>query len=286
MAPDGAGKYDMNFAGDTLNTAWYAARALAGVAGAEVAYYTAVGEDEISSSMLAFMADSGIETRAIQRRADRTVGLYMIQLTNGERSFAYWRGQSAAKMLAEDADHLSRVLTGDQIILVSGITLAILSPEHRARLIDALARARAEGAEIVLDTNIRPRLWDSADETKLWLSRAAQVADLMLPSFDEEEVMFGDAKPSDTALRYRDLGAHTVIVKNGANELYAWAQGEGGMTLYPDPVRVVDSTAAGDSFNAGYLAARMTGADLPDALKAGMSLAAQVVQNRGALVRL
>ncbi|MEN8888853.1 MAG: PfkB family carbohydrate kinase, partial [Celeribacter marinus] len=119
-----------------------------------------------------------------------------------------------------------------------------------------------------------------------WLSKAAAIADIMLPSFDEEEVMFGDKKPADTALRYRDLGAHTVIVKNGADELYAWSKGEGGFTLHPDPVQPVDSTAAGDSFNAGFLTARMQGANLNDALRAGMALSAQVVLHRGALVKL
>mgnify|MGYP003681000596 CR=1 FL=1 len=108
----------------------------------------------------------------------------------------------------------------------------------------------------------------------------------MLPSFDEEEDMFGDAKPQDTAQRYRDLGAHTVIVKNGAHEMYAWAHGEGGISISPDTVIPVDSTAAGDSFNAGYITARMLGANLEDALRKGMTLSAKVVQHRGALVQL
>jgi 2-dehydro-3-deoxygluconokinase len=171
-------------------------------------------------------------------------------------------------------------------LLFSGITLAILSPEHRQNLLDALTVARTKGCEVIFDTNIRPRLWNSPEESKLWLAKAAQIADIMLPSFDEEEEMFGDAKPQDTAQRYRDLGAHTVIVKNGANEMYAWSKGEGGMSVSPDPVTPIDSTAAGDSFNAGYIAARMQGANLEDALRAGMTLSAHVVQHRGALVTI
>ncbi|GAA3874159.1 sugar kinase [Celeribacter arenosi] len=286
MAPDGAGKYDMNFAGDTLNTAWYARRLLDGVEGAEVGYFTCVGQDAISESMVGFLQGSGIGTAHVRALSERTVGLYMIQLRDGERSFAYWRETSAAKMLAADPDRMAAGFGGDQVLLFSGITLAILSPDHRANLIAALADARARGAEVVFDTNIRPRLWESAAATKEWLSRAAGVADVMLPSFDEEEAMFGDAKPQDTALRYRDLGAHSVIVKNGAQDLYAWSAGDGGMTVHPDPVQAVDSTAAGDSFNAGYLAARMQGASMSDALRAGMALSAQVVQHRGALVAL
>lgn len=286
MAPDGAGKYDMNFAGDTLNTAWYARRCLGDDPAYHVGYLTCAGEDAVSDRMLAFLESSGIETDHIARIPDRTVGLYMIQLDNGERSFAYWRDTSAAKLLAADPARLDAAFDGESILLFSGITLAILSPEHRQNLIDALSRARANGAEVVFDTNIRPRLWENVEATHHWLSKAAAIADIMLPSFDEEEVMFGDKKPADTALRYRDLGAHTVIVKNGADELYAWSKGEGGFTLHPDPVQPVDSTAAGDSFNAGFLTARMQGANLNDALRAGMALSAQVVLHRGALVKL
>ena len=286
MAPDGHGKYAMNFAGDTLNTAWYAKRCLAGQDDYAVRYLTTVGTDGISDKMLDFLDTSGVETTYVSRTSDRTVGLYMIQLANGERSFAYWRDNSAAKLLAADPSALDAAFSGDQILLFSGITLAILSPEHRQNLIDALARARSQGAQVVFDTNIRPRLWENPEATKLWLSKAASIADVMLPSFDEEEEMFGDTKPQDTALRYRDLGAHTVIVKNGAHEMYAWSKGEGGISISPEPVTPVDSTAAGDSFNAGYITARMQGANLEDALRAGMTLSAQVVQHRGALVAL
>ena len=286
MAPDGHGKYAMSFAGDTLNTAWYAKRCLEGRDDYSVGYLTSVGTDDISNKMLGFLNTSGVDTSHVTRINDRTVGLYMIQLADGERSFAYWRDNSAAKLLAADPSALDTAFSGDQILLFSGITLAILSPEHRQNLIDALARARTQGAQVVFDTNIRPRLWENPASTKEWLAKAAAIADVMLPSFDEEEEMFGDAKPQDTAQRYRDLGAHTVIVKNGAHEMYAWSMGEGGISISPDPVTPVDSTAAGDSFNAGYITARMQGADLEGALRSGMTLSAQVVQHRGALVAL
>jgi 2-dehydro-3-deoxygluconokinase len=286
MAPDGHGKYSMNFAGDTLNTAWYAKRCLNGLDEYSVGYLTAVGTDGISDQMVDFFTTSGIDTTYISRIPDRTAGLYMIQLADGERSFAYWRDNSAAKLLAGNSDAMDAAFSGEKILLFSGITLAILSPEHRQNLVDALSRARMQGAQVIFDTNIRPRLWQTPAETKEWLSKAAQIADVMLPSFDEEEEMFGDAKPQDTAQRYRDLGAHTVIVKNGAHEMYAWSQGEGGMSISPDPVTPVDSTAAGDSFNAGYITARMQGADLEGALRSGMTLSSQVVQHRGALIAL
>jgi len=104
IAPAEGGLCRQGFAGDTFNAAWYARRALPGAW--TVDYATQVGRDAVSDAMLAFMAGEGIGTGSILRREDRTVGLYLLSLKDGERSFSYWRGQSAARMLAEDPARL------------------------------------------------------------------------------------------------------------------------------------------------------------------------------------
>lgn len=283
MAPDGAGHYAMGFAGDTLNTAWYVRRALP--PSHEVGYLSAVGTDAISDRMVGFMEGAGIETAPIARIPERTVGLYMIELEGGERSFAYWRSASAAKLLARDPARLAEAMAGWDVLLFSGITLAILAPEDRGQLLAALARARAAGATVVFDTNQRPKLWSGPEEMRDWLTRAAGASDIVLPSFDEEAALFGDASPGATATRYRAAGAGLVIVKNGDGPLVAMEAGR-DIVLEPIRVRPVDSTAAGDSFNAGFLASWMLGAPLEEALREGMDLAARVVQRRGALVEV
>jgi len=108
LAPTGAaGDLRLGFAGDTFNTAWYLARCAPDV---EVSYLTAVGDDAISQNMRAFMQDAGINDTHVRTSPDRTVGLYMITLDKGERSFSYWRGQSAARTLADDPGHLARAM--------------------------------------------------------------------------------------------------------------------------------------------------------------------------------
>ncbi|MBL3571535.1 sugar kinase, partial [Rhodovulum visakhapatnamense] len=254
LAPATDGLFRMGFAGDTFNCAWYARRLLP--ADWSVGYATAVGSDAVSDDMLAFMAAEGVETGAIRRIEGRTVGLYMIALKDGERSFSYWRGQAAAKAMADDPDWLDKVFAGRDLLHVSGITLAILAPEARERLCAALARARAAGARVSFDTNVRPRLWADAAEMRAGLMLGASVADTVLPSFDEEQAAFGDASPEATVARYRAAGATTVVVKNGAAPILLSAEGTEA-EIAPEPVaRVVDSTAAGDSFAAGFLAAR------------------------------
>jgi 2-dehydro-3-deoxygluconokinase len=276
------GLFRMGFAGDTFNTAWYLRRRLP--ATWQVDYLSAIGTDGISATMAKFIADAGIGTDHLARLPDATVGLYLIELKNGERSFAYWRGQSAARRLAEDDARLREALSGASLAYLSGITLAILAPPDRARLLAALAGFRKAGGRVAFDPNLRLRLWPSPLAMTAAVTEAARLADIALPSFEDDAAAFGDADLDATARRYAALGVTEVIVKNGAGRMRALVD---GAWHSHDPVpapEVVDTTAAGDSFNAGYLAARLTGAPVADALAAGSTLAARVVGGRGALV--
>jgi 2-dehydro-3-deoxygluconokinase len=286
LAPTGdAGTFRMGFAGDTMNTAWYLRRRLpgGGAGGWAVDYLTAVGTDGVSDRMVAFLAETGIGTGHIARRVDRTVGLYLIELgAGGERSFAYWRGQSAARTLASDPAALAVALGGARVAYLSGITLAILPEDDRARLLAALAAFRAGGGTVAFDPNLRPRLWPSGDAMCAAVMQAAAVADIALPSFEDEARWFGDADPAATLARYG--GVATVVVKDGAGPVL-WRDGaETGQHATAPVAEVVDTTAAGDSFNAGFLAARLTGAATAAAVSAGAALAARVIAGRGALV--
>jgi 2-dehydro-3-deoxygluconokinase len=279
---DVAGLYRMGFAGDTFNTAWYLRRRLP--ADWAVDYVSAVGTDAASASMIGFMEAAGIGTSHVARLSDATVGLYLIELKEGERSFSYWRGQSAARRLAEDAGRLRAALRDADLAYLSGITLAILPPPDRARLLAALDGFRAQGGRVAFDPNLRPRLWPSPAAMAEAVTEAARHADIALPSFEDDAGAFGDADPESCARRYAALGAAEVVVKNGPARMVALVEGA-WHTHDPRPAReVVDTTAAGDSFNAGYLARRLTGGTVPGALAEGAGLAARVVGGRGALV--
>lgn len=276
LSAAGPGLWRQGIAGDTFNTARYLAALRPGW---RVGYATRLGQDAMSDAALAAIGAAGIETGAITRDADRTIGLYMITLRQGERSFSYWRSQSAARLMAEDATWLVRSFESADVIYLSGITLAILSPAARDRLLQALA-----GRRVVFDPNIRLRLWEDAAAMRETITRAAGLAEIVLPSFDDEAAAFGDASLATTAARYASAGAAEVVVKNGNGPLALWSRGRLHDLPAPAPVALVDSTGAGDSFNAGYLAARLAGADPAAAVLAGQRLAALVVQHPGALV--
>lgn len=283
MAPRADGAYTRGFAGDTFNAAWYLAKLLP--EDAMVDYFTAVGTDAVSAEMIDFMQRSGVGTGSIRRIEDRTVGLYMIALKDGERSFSYWRGQSAAKRLAADRAALETAVRERDLILFSGITMAIVDEADRGTLLDVLEKARKAGAVIAFDPNMRLRLWPSRVAMAETIMQAAAVSDMVLPSFDEDGAVFSDDSPEATIARYRACGAETVIVKNGVDTIHARSGTEGAITFQPTPAEnVVDTTAAGDSFNAGLIAALARGESLGDAIARAAALSSRVIAARGALV--
>lgn len=278
---DMAGTYRLGFAGDTFNTAWYLARCASNI---HVSYLTMVGEDPISTNLRAFMADSGIDDRFLRTHPDRTIGLYMISLQDGERNFTYWRGQSAARMLADDPEYLAQAIDAVDIVYFSGITLAILSEQARTTLLSALQNAREIGKCIVFDPNLRPVLWASADQMTDVIMKGAAISNIACPSFEDEATYFGDRTPHETAKRYLGAGVTTVVVKNGPGPvIYAEGQHFGQAAVRPLEA-VTDTTAAGDSFDAGLLAAHVAGTSLTDAVAYACQVSRIVVQHKGALV--
>ena len=284
LAPlDTAGDFRLGFAGDTFNTAWYLRQLRPD---APVSYLSAVGADGLSDRMLAFMQTAGIDTTHVIRHPDRSVGVYMISLSKGERSFSYWRDTSAARLLAEDDAALCAALDAANLVYFSGITLAILGETGRNRLLRRVREARAMGKTVAFDPNLRPGLWPDAERMKSAITEGASVSDVLLPSFEDEAMHFGDATPQATARRYHAAGASLVVVKNGPDPVYVWHGGQGGDVAIAPVPDVVDTTSAGDSFNAGFLSD--WGLEIPceDRVRHAASVAGQVVGGKGALIRL
>jgi 2-dehydro-3-deoxygluconokinase len=276
--------WQQGFSGDSLNVAW-AMRALL-PEGATLDYCTRVGADGLSEAMLAMLDKAGIGTGQIQRDPDRTVGLYTIETDqNGERSFSYWRSSSAARRLAEDEAALIRALAGANLVYLSGISLAILPQCDRDRLLRVLGRRGDRPFHVAFDPNIRPRLWEDMAAARTNITSAAGIADIVLPTHEDEATAFGDADATATLARYRALGAGVVVVKDGTRPtLFASPSGEGSISVVPAK-RVVDTTGAGDSFNGAFLAALVGGSTPKKAIELAQMVSAHVVGQRGALVR-
>lgn len=284
----GTDLYRQGFSGDTFNAAVYLRRGLPAEAGS-VSYVTALGDDRLSDRMVARFAAEGLDTGLVIRRPGKLPGLYLIVLDErGERSFVYWRSAAAARTLLDGEEAVAKLaaLEDFDLVYLSGITLAILDAPSRTRLMGLLDRVRAKGGRVAFDGNYRPRLWASPAEAQDAVTEVLRRTSIALPTFDDEAALFGDRTAEDTAARLGALGVAEMVVKRGPDAALIIADGE-RQWLAPEPVaQVVDTTAAGDSFNGGYLAARLTGADPLQAAAAGHAVAGRVVQHRGAILPL
>ncbi|WP_163273015.1 sugar kinase [Chelativorans alearense] len=275
------GNWRMGHAGDTFNTLW-AMRALTPETIA-ADYVSAFGDDPFSADQRNFFADHGIGTAASPVIPGKRPGLYAITLDGAERSFTYWRADSAARCLADDPLALEKSLEKRALVYFSGITLAILEEPARKTLIAALETARKDGSRIAFDPNYRPRLWASPEAARAAIDAALAVCDIALPTFPDEAELYGDKDPQATARRLAEAGVGEAAIKNGAEPTLLSAGG--GAVLIPavavaDPV---DTTGAGDSFNGAYLAARVAGLAPETAARRAHKVAAAVIQVHGAL---
>ncbi|AVE40297.1 TPA: sugar kinase [Klebsiella aerogenes] len=283
------GAVNRGFGGDTLNTSVYIARQTSADA-LSVHYVTALGTDTFSQQMLESWQGEQVKTDLIQRMADRLPGLYYIETDEtGERTFYYWRNEAAAKfwLESERAGAICEELATFDYLYLSGISLAILSPASREKLLTLLRECRANGGKVIFDNNYRPRLWASQQETRQVYQQMLECTDIAFLTLDDEDALWGAVPVAEVIARTHAAGVEEVVVKRGADScLVAIA----GQPLLEVPAvklpkeKVVDTTAAGDSFSAGYLAVRLTGGDAESAAKRGHLTASTVIQYRGAII--
>jgi 2-dehydro-3-deoxygluconokinase len=276
----------LGFGGDTLNTAVYLARAGRG-AGIRVDYITALGDDPYSQRMIAGWREEGVGTDLVARLPGRLPGLYIIRTDErGERSFTYFRSAAAARdMLREGRDaRLTERLAGYACLYLSGVTLSILDDTQRQSLMAILDHLRAEGTQIAFDSNYRPVGWPSIDDARKWMSEAFGRCDIALPTLDDEQRLFGDADADVCLARLRGLGVREVVLKLGSEGCVISAAGTASRIAPSKVGQIVDTTAAGDSFNAGYLYGRLIGKDPAVSAAIGNRLAATKIQHPGAIM--
>lgn len=270
------------YAGDIFNAAVYLRRLLP--AGHQVQFLSRVGTDTFSQEFLSLMADEGIDAGQIDRDPDRNIGIYLVSTdAAGERSFEYWRSQSAARQMFNTGAPQVDTRPGD-IVFLSAITLAVISAEARLRLLTWLTSLRRQGVRVAFDSNYRPRLWVSVAEARQAISAFWAITDIALPSVDDEMALYGDADEAAVLARFQAGGHLTGALKRGAKGPLGLGQAAGHEGDFRPAAKVVDTTAAGDSFDAGFLAGFAQGASPADCLMGGHKMAAEVIGWPGAII--
>ena len=203
---------------------------------------------------------------------------------DGERHFYFYRDQSAAKQLLHTplTDTMLQQLPSYDYLYLSSISLAILSGDDRRRLLHALQTCQQ--SKIIFDPNYRTALWPNPAIAIEVIQQILPLIDIGLPTLDNEQELFADQDATACAARWHAAGVEEVIVKQGGQPCLISSPEDKTTIAANEMVDVLDTTAAGDSFNAAYLAARIAGLSLRDAAKKAHQLAATVIQRRGAII--
>ena len=273
-----------SYAGDTYNSAVYAKRWAADL---NVSFFSALGRDPLSDQMIDVWQSHGLNCSCVLKSDDRLPGIYAINIDeHGERSFVYWRDQSAATrmmQLLEKAGGVS-VLGQHDIAYVSGISFAILSELDKEALLSLLIALKSRGAKIAYDPNVRLRMWDNRELARRWNDRVYQICDIALPGLEDHSTLYGHTNHTHVKSYLSQFAISKIIIKCDDDGVYVYEDTEPAQHHpFQAAARQVDSTAAGDSFAGTYLAAQLSGSSTKQSVIAAMKVARIVVQHKGAI---
>lgn len=281
LAPEG--RYSLHFSGDVFNTLAYA-RALGGTDW-DATFVSAVGDDSISKRFLARCAELDIKP-AVAASPGKPLGLYLIETDEqGERRFFYWRYASPARQLMTLMPRIEKFDPDcPGILFLSGITLAILDDPQREALADLVANHRRSGAPFAFDPNYRATLWDDVAAARTWISRFYTLSDLAFPGLEDEFDLNGLDTPEAILARTDLANAAEVLVKAGRNGVVGRVGSHHFASPFIAPPATIDTTAAGDSFNAAWIVARAVGLEPQRSAEFATRTAAAVAGHPGAII--
>lgn len=271
-----------SFAGDTYNTAVYLSRL-----GSQVTYCTAIGDDSYSRTLVRKTREEGVDVELIQTVENRQIGLYMIRnLADGEREFRYWRSEAPARELLSESfiERNKNKLFEIPNLYLSGISFAILKDGGQQRLLEFLAAYRQQGGTVYFDSNFRPALWPSLSDARTATETLLQLSDVALLTLEDQRALWELDSDDATIKRCFEIDAGEIIIKRGSQPCLVKHENTVIGIETPKVSAVIDTTGAGDSFNAGYIQARLQNKSCEDAIAQANRCASFVIQNRGAII--
>ena len=286
---NGFGPAVFSYGGDTFNTAVYLRRC-SKAEDIEVSYATGLGTDQLSRSLLKEWQALGLRLDEVEHIEGRLPGMYLIETdSHGERTFHFWRENSAARAYFQASETgLEKHASNLDCLYFSGITLAILDAPSRQRLFALLNRAKSNGCRVVFDNNFRPKLWpDRQLAQSVYLEAFASCHTAMI-TLDDHQAVFECASLDDALSHAQGLSVPEVVIKRGAEPTLVRQENTREWLHIATQIvqQVIDTTAAGDAFAAGYLSRRLCGHNAENSAIFGNTLAARVIQHRGALIPL
>jgi len=286
-ASNAMGLFRAGVAGDTYNTA-----VMLSQLGAQVCYATALGDDNFSTEIRSAMQQHGLTTSAVLTLNAQQPGLYCISNSvDGERSFSYWRQQSAARQAFQSEllfEQLLQAISHCTDIYWSGITLSLMSDGVLSRWLLFLQQLRNRGGRVYFDTNFRAALWQ--DRTgKLTSYQAALLhCDYFLPSLEDcQSIWECDSLTQALELLQSELpvaGPEPVVCLTAQKQVFWLDAGTIKQFSLKFCEQMLDATGAGDAFSGALIAAVQQGLTAESAVQIAHAAASLVVQHQGAIL--
>lgn len=271
------------FGGAPMNTAVGAAKL-----GVETGVVTAVGGDPLGRFAIETLRRNGVDVTHVKVKGGlrTTISFVANEPGTGERTFFFYR-----KPWCETAD--SALLPGDvpkaylasaKVLHVSGFALS--QEPSRSTILQAIKEAKRAGVKISFDPTLRLDVWGSRGEMRQVYREALGLADVASFSIEEAEEILGSSEPREAASRAFEMGVGLVGLKRGAEGSILASKGGEYHEAPAFKVKPVDTTGAGDAWNAGLLAGLIEGRDLKTCALLANAAGAIVVTARGAITAM
>jgi 2-dehydro-3-deoxygluconokinase len=272
-----------SFAGDVYNSAVYLKRCFSDV---QVGFVTVVGNDTFSLRMKNNFEVEGLNTSFVFSNVHRSTGLYLIDTDeSGERSFTYWRSQSAAKTIMSYLNQETlNALSANDMFMLSGISIAIIPRDERPSFFRFIEALKESGVKIVFDPNYRARLWETPDEASKNFKQALSLCDVALVGVEDITELFDIESANEALTLCESFGVNEIVIKNGPSSVLTVLDGERLEHAIIPVANVVDTTSAGDAFNGVYLGSRLNNMSISRSVELAAKAAGTVIQYRGAII--
>ena len=273
--------YIQSIAGDTLNFSSYLDKKIF-----DTTYFTAVGSSEISNRILNFLKKKKINTRLIHKSKSHEVGLYLIENDHlGEKIFYYWRDNSAAKLFFNNKNLIqyAHKLKKFKYIYFSGVTLSLFEDKNIDNFTSLLKILKKNQAKIIFDLNIRRKRW-SKQKLDKYFSKSIPLVDILFAS--GEDLNLWQGKKSYNCFKTL-MNKHNIkhgIYRYNAKFNYAFFNNKKYFANNKILKKVVDTSGAGDGYNAIYLSTFFKHNDVQLALETASKIGSKIVMKKGAII--
>lgn len=282
LVPSTRDSLKKSFAGDVYNTSVYLKRAFPDN---HVQFMSAVGNDPLSQEFIEKVESESISTSLIARSVRKHMGIYMVQNDDaGERSFIYWRNDSAAKWMMSQLSTNQINTSQYQCIFFSGITLAILQEAERDAFWQFILAAKKQGSLIIFDPNYRPALWPDSLSAKQQFQTAYEHSDWLMPGVDDFKSLYGIDSIEGCVEFCQQFEFQELVIKQGQDPVHVVSSAGEQSYEIESSQNVVDTTSAGDAFNGIYIGARLAGKNIEQAVQMANYAAIKVIESPGAIM--